>query len=82
LSNGSGRVKVAWEVARRSSERLRFSWRESGGPPVRQPGRRGFGSVMIERGLARELNAQVSLDYAPDGLVFQMELPLPNAAAA
>lgn len=82
LSNGSGRVKVAWEVTRRSSERLRFSWRESGGPPVRKPGRRGFGSVMIERGLARELNAQVSLDYAPDGLVFQMELPLPSAAAA
>ncbi|MDZ3838808.1 MAG: PAS domain-containing protein [Rhodospirillales bacterium] len=79
LSNGSGRVGVAWEVSRHSSERLRFSWRESGGPPVYKPSRRGFGSVMIERGLARELNAQVSLDYAPDGLVFQMEMPLPTA---
>lgn len=82
LSNGSGRVSVAWEVSRHSSERLRFSWRESGGPPVYKPSRRGFGSVMIERGLARELNAQVTLDYAPDGLVFQMEMALGASAAA
>ncbi|MCU0893237.1 MAG: PAS domain-containing protein [Rhodospirillales bacterium] len=79
LSNGRGRVGVAWEVARGSGERLRFSWRETGGPPVFKPSRRGFGSVMIERGLARELNAEVALDYAPDGLVFQMEMPLPYA---
>jgi len=82
LSNGSGRVGVAWEVSRHSSERLRFSWRESGGPPVYKPSRRGFGSVMIERGLARELNAQVTLDYAPSGLVFQMEMALGDSGAA
>jgi PAS domain S-box-containing protein len=80
LSNGNGRVRVAWEVARGSGERLCFSWREIGGPPVFRPSRRGFGSVMIERGLARELNARVALDYAPTGLVVQMEMELPNAA--
>ncbi len=77
LSNSSGRVNIAWEVARGSSERLQFSWREPGGPAVRQPERRGFGSTMIEYGLARELNAEVTLDYVPDGLVFRMEMPLP-----
>lgn len=76
LSNSSGRVGVAWEVARGSSEGLRFSWQESGGPPVRKPERPGFGSTMIEYGLARELDAEVVLDYAPDGLVFHVEMPL------
>jgi two-component sensor histidine kinase len=82
LSNGSGRVNVAWEVGRGSGERLRFSWREAGGPPVQKPARRGFGSIMIERGLARELNADVTLDYAPEGLVFRMEMPLGASGAA
>lgn len=81
LSNSSGRVGVAWEVARHSSERLLFSWRETGGPPVRRPERRGFGSMMIERGLARELNADVSVDYAPEGLAFRLEMPLHHPGA-
>jgi two-component sensor histidine kinase len=75
-------VGVAWEVSRRSNERLRFSWRESRGPPAYKSSRRGFGSIMIERGLARELNAQVTLDYAPGGLVFQMEVALGANGAA
>lgn len=82
LSNSDGRVAIAWDIARGSGERLRFSWRERGGPPVRKPIRRGFGSIMIERGLARELNAQVTLDWAPDGLRFAVEMPLPENGAA
>ena len=37
------------------ADRLRLEWRESGGPPVVAPGRRGFGSRLIERGLAADL---------------------------
>ena len=43
---------------------------------------RGFGSIMIERGLARELDARVTLDWAPEGLFFAVEMPLPGNGAA
>lgn len=82
LSNSDGRVAIDWDLARGSGERLRFSWREEGGPPVRKPARRGFGSIMIEQGLARELNARVTLDWAPEGLRFAVEMPLPGTSAA
>ena len=35
--------------------RFRLRWQECGGPPVEAPRRTGFGSRMIERGLAAEL---------------------------
>ena len=30
---------------------LHLTWTEVGGPPVREPKRRGFGSILIERSL-------------------------------
>jgi PAS domain S-box-containing protein len=77
LSTAQGRVDVAWKVddpARPSA--VEIEWRESGGPPVSPPDRRGFGSRLVERGLAREFDGEVSLDFAPDGVVCRMRLPL------
>jgi two-component sensor histidine kinase len=52
-------------------------WEESGGPPVLPPTRKGFGSRLIERGLARELDGTVALSYEPDGVVCAIDVPLP-----
>lgn len=77
LSNGEGKVAIAWEVARGGAGgELSLHWAESGGPPVRRPGRKGFGSRLIEQGLARELGARVRLDYAPSGLRCDIRVPL------
>ena len=43
--------------------------REKDGPPVTPPSHKGFGSRVIERGLAHELEGTVHLDYRADGLV-------------
>ena len=48
LSNAEGVVSVEWELSAKR-DCLRLQWRESGGPPVQPPQRRGFGSIMIER---------------------------------
>lgn len=45
----TGRVAVDWTV---EGTVLRLSWRESGGPAVVPPTRKGFGTRLIERGLA------------------------------
>ncbi|MFL6597977.1 MAG: hypothetical protein ACJ8KF_08460, partial [Chthoniobacterales bacterium] len=46
--------------------RLHLTWTETDGPPVTPPLRRGFGSRLIERGLARELGGTVRIDFAPE----------------
>jgi len=77
LSRPEGRVALSWtldgEAGRR---RLELSWRESGGPPAAPPARTGFGTRLIERGLAGGLKAQVKLDYRPEGLVFTLSAAL------
>jgi two-component sensor histidine kinase len=67
LSTPQGRVEISWRLE--ADGALDFCWRERGGPPVIAPQRRGFGSRMIERSLARELKGAVVLDFQPQGLV-------------
>ncbi|MEP5936746.1 MAG: HWE histidine kinase domain-containing protein [Erythrobacter sp.] len=54
---------------------LRLSWREVGGPPVKQPTRRGFGSTIIERSIPFELKGHASVKYEPDGLQAEFLIP-------
>ena len=83
LSRPAGQVRVTWEVLRASEpSALRLTWAEAGGPPVERTGRKGFGSIMIERGLALELDCTVALDFRPSGLVCTVEMPLPAAGAS
>ena len=43
-------------------------WTESGGPTVTAPGRRGFGSTLLEDVTSRELNGETAIDYRPAGV--------------
>ena len=77
LSSHAGRVAVRWSADDPLSPTLlQIEWRETGGPPVVRPERRGFGSRFIERGLAREFDGQVDLDFAPEGVCCRMRMPL------
>jgi two-component sensor histidine kinase len=58
---------------------LRLKWTETGGPPVKLTGHKGFGSVVIERGLTHELGGEVRSDLDPAGLICTMEIPLSAA---
>ena len=68
-----GRVEVGWRVRR---GRFRLSWRESGGPAVSPPARRGFGSSLLERAVAYELQGRAELEFAPKGLHYELSAPL------
>jgi CheY-like chemotaxis protein len=54
---------------------LEINWRESGGPPVAEPTRRGFGSTIIERTIPHELGGSASLVYPKDGLRAMFLIP-------
>jgi two-component sensor histidine kinase len=47
---------------------MRLSWVERGGPPVKEPSRRGFGRFVIEAIAARALSGTVELRFDPEGV--------------
>jgi PAS domain S-box-containing protein len=76
LTQPEGKVTLEWKWTDESQSRLEIQWREQGGPPVSPPTRSGFGSVLLERSLKGDLNADVSLDFQPSGLVCTIRAPL------
>ncbi len=70
LSNPEGKIAIHWGLAPApGAERLDLTWTERDGPPVKPPARRGFGSRLIERGLAAELSGEASIHFEPAGVV-------------
>lgn len=61
LSNGTGHLRLDWELGR---DALVLTWKETGGPPVRKPACKGFGSRLIEA----SGEAGSRLEFGPDGL--------------
>lgn len=78
LSLPSGRVDLAWEkVSIGGQPGFRMVWRESGGPQLAavRPAATGFGTNLLEQGLTW-YGGGSHLDFAPDGLVASLTLPL------
>jgi PAS domain S-box-containing protein len=78
LSTDAGRVAITWSITAQAPPRLALRWEERGGPPVAPPERRGFGTRLIEGGLAYELDGNVRLDFSPEGVVCDIDAPLPD----
>ncbi len=76
LSVPFGRVAVTWETPETGAPRFILRWRESGGPPVAPPMRKGFGSRLVEDVLAAELNGTVTLSFEPSGVTCSVEAPI------
>ncbi|MDB5454748.1 MAG: signal transduction histidine kinase [Caulobacter sp.] len=70
--SADGAVVVDWQADRRA-DRLTMCWKETGGPIVTLPKRRGFGSRIIELALPAELRGAVEVDYRPEGVVCTMQ---------
>lgn len=81
FSNRAGRIRISWNIVTMpDGDHLVLSWQETGGPPVTPPSQRGFGFHLIERGLAHELGARVTLDYPSAGVVCEVDIPAPQGA--
>jgi two-component sensor histidine kinase len=55
---------------------VQLTWQESGGPPVKEPARKGFGTTLIQRGLTGQLGGRAEIEFAPSGLRCTLECPL------
>ena len=83
LSVPGGRVRLSWGEAEADADGARWHevlWNEAGGPPIPEPpSRRGFGTRLLERGLAAQIGGAVALDFAPSGLRCRIRLPADDA---
>lgn len=61
---------------------LAIAWRESGGPAVQAPKRRGFGSLIVERSIPHELKGEAAIRYELGGLEADFILPARYVSAA
>ena len=71
LSTKSGRVDIVWS---HSEDKLLLAWKETGGPRVQAPSRKGFGTKIISSSVAGSDKGRVTFDWHQDGLQFRLEL--------
>lgn len=74
LSIPTGRITIRWG-RQEGSGSIVLDWHEQLGPKVKPRRKRGFGSMVIERNLARALDAEVTMDFDVDGLRCHIVIP-------
>jgi two-component sensor histidine kinase len=79
LCREGGHVELVWSIeAANAGDELVVRWRETGGPPVVAPTRRGFGSKLVRLGLLGQ--GGVDLRFLADGLEADLRAPVHDLA--
>ena len=73
LSVKDGKVTLGWH--RNPAGDLILEWRESGGPMVKPPTRKGFGTTIIDRSVPYDLGGSAEIDYDPKGVRATFRIP-------
>jgi two-component system, chemotaxis family, CheB/CheR fusion protein len=77
LSIPEGHVEINWRVQGAGlTKTLVLEWTESNGPPVESPSRLGFGTTLIERGIAHELSGETTLQFDKSGVRAILRAPI------
>jgi PAS domain S-box-containing protein len=74
LSTSAGRVQVEWSHAR--DGQIAILWTETGGPLVRPPAHRGFGTRVMDGMIRRQLKGEMRFDWRAEGLVCEIVVPV------
>ena len=83
LSRPQGQVALTWSVEGAGPEaRFKFHWQERGGPPVVPPAREGFGRMVLETAAAAAFGAAPEINFAPEGLRYELDVLLSDIAVA
>jgi two-component sensor histidine kinase len=72
LSVPAGSVRVEWTLGANGKFVLR--WIEMGGPTVKAPTRKGFGTIVLDRALSAQLHGKSRFDWLEKGLACEIEI--------
>ena len=81
LSNAEGYVEIT-SMLDEDTHRFKLIWEEKGGPVVKEPTRRSFGTRLIETSLARLLHGDARLRFEPSGVIGEFDFPIASLYAA
>jgi CheY-like chemotaxis protein len=73
LSQTKGRISLNWQW---QNGKLDLQWNESGGPPVKAPATKGYGTKVITASVMQQLGGTANFDWQPDGLRFTMSIAI------
>ena len=73
LSSRHGLLDISWQATAKGDCVL--DWKESGGPSVAPPSRKGFGTILITRSIPYDLGGESTIDFDPSGLKASFVLP-------
>ena len=79
LSTRSGRLAIGWQA---ENDLLILTWEETGGPLVRTPKSRGFGTRSLLASVESQLGGQAQFDWRSEGLLCRLDVPLTRKGAA
>lgn len=74
LSLPSGRVELCWTLE--SDLELVLRWVERHGPPVSEPSRTGFGTLLIQQSARYELDGEATLRFQREGFDCEIRVPI------
>jgi two-component sensor histidine kinase len=80
LSSAEGHVEIT-SALDEGAQRFKLTWAEKGGPSVKEPTRRSFGTYLIEHTLARQLRGEARLRFDPAGVICEFDIPLAHLRA-
>ena len=77
LSNHDGRVEVIWGIeASREKPLFKISWRETGGPAVSPPTKRGFGQTVIVDLAQTAVQGEARIEFGKSGVAWELSGPV------
>jgi PAS domain S-box-containing protein len=83
LSRPNGQIAIHWAIEGVGSEaKFQFQWQELDGPPVVPPTHQGFGRILLEKAVEQEFGRPPMVRFAPEGLIYEINVPLSLVAAA
>jgi len=73
LVNEHGVIEIDWRLGKDGE--LEIEWRERGGPEVRPPDTRGFGSILLTQVVRRQLDGEIQVLWNPAGIQVTLAVP-------
>jgi two-component sensor histidine kinase len=77
LSVPSGKITLRWQSLEKDGRQMiHLVWTETGGPPAREPSRKGFGTAVTKRHPEGTFAGQVLTEYRESGFEWSLEAPM------